>query len=221
MPSLRDVVAGHLIGKRYDDVLGLARKDKRTVRTLMGLLYHEEELVRWRAVTMFGQMAVAEPGLVAPFIFRLLWSLNEESSVVGWCSAQALGEIARRNPDLTKDAIRVVLHFLDDEEVSLPANRNTYLLAGSIWAIGNLADAEPALVGEMGPALVGFLDDPEPQIRALSAWALGEMRFKASSHGLERLKDDQAKVEIYLGDELVEETVGMAAAKALEKIAGP
>lgn len=221
MRSLRETLAGLLRDRDYEEVLRIARKDRRAVRTLMGILYHEDELVRWRAVTMFGRLAAEEPEMVRPLIWRLLWFLNEESSTVGWGSAQALGEIARTNPGLTKDAVRVVVHFMDDEEVCLPANRNTYLLCGAVWAVGNLARTEPELTGETGPALITLLKDPDPQVRGLSAWALGEMRFGpagGAEAGLEGLLGDPAPVEIYIGEELWHGTVGNVAAGALGKI---
>ena len=218
MAALREQVAGLLREKKYETVLELARKDRRTVRIMMGLLYHDEELVRWRTVTMFGHLAAAEPGMVRPFIVRLLWSLSEESSIVGWGSAQALGEIARRNPGISKEAVRVVVHYPDDEELSQPANRNTYMLTGAIWATGNLADEEPALTREMGPLLIRFLDDPDPGVRAHSAWALGRIGYAGGQVGIKCLLNDEEPATIYIGDELVEMKVKDAAAGALEDL---
>jgi len=241
MPTLREGIAALLRDGDYEAVLDKAREDRRTVRTLMGILYHDDELVRWRAVTMFGHLAAAEPGLVSPFIFRLLWSLNEESSVVGWCSAQALGEIARRNPALTKDSVRVVVHFLDDDEVCRPANRNTPILIGAIWAIGNLALQEPALTTEMGPALVTYLDDPDPDVRAHTAWALGRLAggpgdksagmsggasglsrptwLAGALDGLRALADDSSVVRMYIDGQLVEREISDVAAEAVAGLA--
>ncbi len=108
MPSLRERLAGLLKEKRYDSVLEEVRRRRGALRTLAGLLYSEDELVIWRAVTMFGRLAKVEPDIVRPVIARLLWFLNEESSTVGWGAAQAIGEIAVSNPGLARDAARIV-----------------------------------------------------------------------------------------------------------------
>ncbi len=214
----REILSELLLARKYQEAMDLVKKRHRNLRILLGLLYSEEELVRWRAVTLLGLVAAEGRTDLAPAVRRLLWFLNEESSTVGWCSAQAIAEIYRNNPGMARDAIRAVLHLSDDEEVSLPANRNTPILAGSIWAIGALADSEPALVSEMGPALVKFLEDPEPAIRGFSAWALGRMRFGAAKKGLEALLEDDSLINIYEADILKKVTIARAAADALENI---
>jgi len=220
MPSLREEFSGLLLDKKYADVLDKIRKNKGTVRTLTGLLYSEDDLVRWRAVTMFGILAEAEPEVVRPIIKRLLWFLNEESSTVGWGAAQAIGEIAYMNPEVAKDAIRVVVHFMDDEEVSLPANRNTPLLAGSIWTIGRLARKDPALAREMGENLTAYLGDPDPEIRALTVWTLGEVGHIEAAGGIRGLTGDGSEVRLYRDEELDRVTVGELAEAALKKLSG-
>lgn len=216
----RETLAGLLRENRPEDVIALARKDRRTVRVLSGLLYHDEELVMWRAVTMLGHLAAAEPELIRPVVKRLLWSLAEEASIVGWGSAQALGEIYRRNPEIAGNGGRIAVHYLDDEELSQPANRNTTMLAGSIWAIGNIAESDPALANEMTQRLVGFLSDPDPHIRAVSAWALGRMKSEAAVSGLGGLLGDESRVVLYIDGELGPSTVRDVAAGSLALITG-
>ncbi len=214
----RETLSELLLARKYQEAMDLVKKRHGNLRILLGLLYSEEELLRWRAVTLLGLVAAEGSTDLAPAVRRLLWFLNEESSTVGWCSAQAIAEIYRNNPGMARDAIRAVLHLSDDEEVSLPANRNTPILAGSVWAIGALAEDEPALVSEMGPALVKFLEDPEPVIRGFSAWALGRMRFAAAKEGLGKLTGDEAVISLYEGDALTNISVARAAGDALEKI---
>ncbi len=211
-------MAGLLVRKDYSAATGLVKSDRRAMRTLMGMLFHEEPLIRWRAVSAFGILAVEEPELVRPQLFKLYYSLSEESSVVGWGSAQAIGEIARKNPGLAKDVIRPVVHFMDDEELSQPANRNTVQLAGTIWAIGNIAEVLPEIAGEMGPKLCEFLSDPDAEIRGLSVWAICRIGYGPAVGLLEKLLDDRAVIDIYFSDELASVTVGSLAENALKKI---
>jgi len=217
----REVLAGLLRENRSEEVIALARKDRRLVRVLSGFLYDNEELVLWRAVSMLGQLAVAEPELVKPIVKRLLWSLAEEASIVGWGSNQALGEIYHRNPGVAGNAGRIAAHFLDDEELSNPANRNTTMLAGSIWAIGEISGSDPAISLEMAPKLVAFLADPEPQIRAVTAWTLGRLKYMPAAAALEALYGDEAMASVYEDEELRLMAVKDFAAFALKNIVGP
>ena len=207
-----------LLRRDYGEVERIAGEDRGALRTLMGLLFHEDELVKWRAVTAIGRLAASSPEAMRPKVFGLLWSLSEESGTVGWGSAQAIAEMYVNNPALAGEAIRPVLHYPDDEELARPANRNTPLLAGSIWATGRIADADPALAGEMGEALTGFLDDPDPRVRAVTAWALGRIGYGAAAGALEKLTGDGQAAEVYIDEELTRHTVGRYAADALARI---
>ena len=217
---MRERLAELLRAGRFDEFLAAARRDRRAVRTLTGLLYHDEELVRWRAVSMFGRLAAGMPEAVGPIIKRLLWFMSEESSTVGWGSAQAIAEMYRCNKSVAKDAIRVVVHYLDDEELSEPANRNTYMLAGSIWGIGRIAGVDHSLAVEMAPELVRFLGDPDAQVRALSAWSIGRLGYAGAVEGLKRLVGDDAAAELYEDGELRAVSVGQVALESLDRIKG-
>jgi len=220
MPPLRETLAGLIVRKDYPAALELVRSQRRAMRTLMGLLFHEDALTRWRAVSMFGRLAVEEPELLRPQLFKLYYSLSEESSIVGWASAQAIGEIARLNPGLAKEVIRPVVHFMDDDEVSLPDNRNTVQLAGTIWTVGNIAEAIPDIARETGTRLEIFLADPDDEVRALAVWAMCRMGHSPGAGVLEKMLDDRAVVDIYFHDELTTTTVGSLAERALDRIKG-
>jgi HEAT-like repeat len=220
MPPLRETLAGLIVRKDYPAALELVRSQRRAMRALMGLLFHEDALTRWRTVSMFGRLAVEEPELLKPHLFKLYYSLSEESSIVGWASAQAIGEIARLNPELAKEVIKPVVHFMDDDEVSLPDNRNTVQLAGTIWTVGNIAEAIPDLARETGPRLELFLGDPDDEVRGLAVWAICRMGRRPRDGILEKMLDDRAAVDIYFHDELKTTTVGLLAGKALDRIIG-
>ncbi len=114
----RNILSDLLLARKYREAMDLIKKRHSRLRILLGLLYSEEELVRWRAVTLLGLIAADGETDLAPAVKKLLWFLNEESSTVGWCSAQAIAEIYRNNPGMARDAIRVVLHLSDDPEIS-------------------------------------------------------------------------------------------------------
>jgi len=220
MASYRDRLAGLLLSKDYDGAIEHIGGTNKGIRTLMGLLYHQDELVRYRAVTCFGRLSLAEPELVRPRIWQLLYSLSEESSVVGWASAQAIGEVARVNPPIAQHSIRPVVHFMDDEELSQPSNRNTVQLEGSIWVIGNIAEVEHALASEMGPILVGLIADPDARVRALAIWALCRIGYTGAAAELKKAVGDTGEGLIYDGEELVNVVVGELAGRAIGKLSG-
>jgi len=220
MPSYRDRLAGLLLSKDFDGAIELIGGTNKGVRTLVGLLYHQEEIVRYRAVTTFGRLSLVEPELVRPRIWQLLYSLSEESSVVGWNSAQAIGEVARVNPPIAQHSIRPVVHFMDDEELSHPSNRNTLQLEGSIWVIGNIADADPELAREMGPMLAGFVQDPEPRVRALVIWALCRTGYVQAVDEIGKVLEDEGEGLIYDGEELVHVVIGQLARTVIDKLTG-
>ena len=59
------------------------------------------------------------------------------------------------------------------------------------------------------------LTDDDPQVRGLSAWALGKLKHREAKGPLEKLVEDEEPVELYDGGELHRTTVGRLAQEAL------
>jgi HEAT repeat protein len=205
---LRETVRDCLRSKDYEQVLYLARRERRLVRTLVSLLYDGEPLVRWRAVTAVGRLAAAEPEKVRPLIRRFIWWMNNECGGIGWSSAPALAEIGRMAPELLRGAVRVVIHFRAERMI----------LPGVFWACGRLAAAYPLEVREAVPELTGFLADEDAAIRGQAAWALGEIGDGRAREGLTSLLGDRELVLLYDGEELEMRETGKISAEALQKI---
>jgi HEAT repeat protein len=186
----------------------MAAADRRVVRALVSLLYDPDELVRWRAVSALGRLAGAHPELARPLVTRLIWTLNDESGGIGWMSAPALGEIGRCAPPLLRDAVRVVVHYLDE-----PA-----LLSGALWAIGRLAPAYPAETREVVPEVARLCASADPAVRAHAAFALGEAGDGRARRALEGLADDECPAQVYAGDQLVTKRVREWAGEALARL---
>jgi HEAT repeat protein len=205
---LRNTVRGLLLGKDYEQVVDLARRERRLVRTLVSLLYDGEPLVRWRAVTAVGRLAAAEPEKVRPLVQRFIWWMNEESGGIGWSSGPALGEIGRMAPELLRDAARVLVHFRAERMI----------LSGVFWGCGRLAVSFPEVVNEAVPELAAYLADPDAEIRGAVAWALGEIGDARARSGIESLLGDGEQVLLYDGEELALKEIGAISAEALQKI---
>jgi hypothetical protein len=205
---LRGAVRDRLRGRDYEAVLGLAGSERNLMRAVTSLLYEREELIRWRAVTMVGRMAAAEPEKVRPLIGRLIWWMNDESGGIGWSSAPALAEIGRMAPAMLRESVKVVIHYRAER----------ILFPGVLWAIGRLAETYRRETEEVVPDLLGFLADDDGTLRGLAAWALGEVGDPRAIDGLTGLLKDGHRVSIYEEEDLAVKEAGVVAAEAIKKI---
>lgn len=210
MTALRETVRNLLRVREYERILALAERERRLVRTLLSLLYDGDGLTRWRAVTMMGWLARAEPEKVRPLISRFIWWMNDESGGIGWSSAPAIGEIGRAVPGLVPGAARVVIHYRQER----------FLIPGVLWATGRLAKTFPEEAAEVVPDLIAFLADEDAAVRGEAALALGRIGDGRARKGLKRVTGDRDRVSLYEGEELLTKEIGTAAAEALEKLSG-
>jgi HEAT repeat protein len=206
--ALKEQVRGLLRAGEYGQVAALAGEERRLARTIVSLLYDADDLTRWRAVTMMGRLALAEPELVRPLVERFIWWMNDESGGIGWSSAPAIGEIGSVAPKMVTGAARVVIHYRQER----------FLIPGVLWATGRLAKTFPDAVAEVVPELIGFLDDEDPAVRGQAVWALGETGDYRAAEGLKRIKGDGHRVRLYENEEVLVKTIGAAAAEALAKL---
>ena len=197
MSALRQEVRAHLERGEFAPVLGVAAARPGVARALVSLLYDPDELVRWRAVSGLGHLAGSHPEQARPLVTRLVWTLNDESGGIGWMSAPALGEIGRNAPPLLREAVRVVVHYLDDPT----------LLAGVLWAIGRLAPAYPEETREVVPEITGRLAGDDPQVRANAALALGAIGDARARAALAALAGDERPARVYVDGRLVTQPV--------------
>jgi len=218
MGDPKEGVKEFLRDKKYQEILNLAGENRKMVRLLRSILYDEEPIIRWRAVTLLGRLAVEKPGWIKNEVSRLLWTLNDESGSIGRAAPETIGEIARNNIRLAEDAVKVVIQYLKDPETCRSPNRNIDILTGVLWAIGRVGNRRPSLVTKVIPVIESFLVDPEPSVRGHAAWCLGQIGVKSAKEGLERLIHDEARFLLYEDDELQEQAVGMISGRALRLI---
>ncbi len=197
---------------REEEVLAMAREDRRVLAALQRLLYSPDELFRWRAVELLGRTAAhiadQKPRAVTDLLRRLL-SSAADSAATSWGFLEAAGEIISVRPDLFSDFIPPLFSFLKD-----PTSR-----MGALWAIGTIGRRDPKILrGLPFFGLFDLLNSPEPTVRGYAAWALGQMRAKEALASLKGLKQDQAPVRIYADGVLKEETVGELASQAIDRL---
>jgi len=80
--------------------------NRRVIAPLFSFFYRYESWLRWRAITAMGeavmQMAGRDMEYARNIMRRLIWNLNDESGGIGWGSAEAMGEIMARVPQVAE-----------------------------------------------------------------------------------------------------------------------
>jgi len=204
--ALRQEILTLLREGNFPVLVALAGRDNRVADLLLQFLYDPHDPLQWRALEGLGHVAHGHPPQVRKIVGRLLWLLNEDSGSFGWGAAAALGEIGRHELSVVDDIIPMFCGFLEE-----PFSR-----AAMLWGIGRLAEVHPEALGEVCPFMPDCLKDDDPQVRGLSAWALGKMKHQEARGQLEDLLEDEAPVELYDQGELRRTTVARLAREALE-----
>jgi hypothetical protein len=207
--QLRQQIVPLLQTGDFPALTALAGRESGVAAILMQFFYDPGDLLYWRALEGLGRVAGAYPDQVRKLINRLLYLLNEDSGSNGWGAAAALGEIGRHRIDLVQDIIPMFVGFLEE-----PFSREPML-----WGVGRLAEVHPELLHEVLPVIVPFLTNPEPQLRALAAWGLGQARYRPAAGALQALTADDHPVQFYHQGRLLNTTVGQTAREALTNLA--
>lgn len=198
-----------LTDKKYDALMKLPLSNGRLLSVLISLTYDRKSIISYRAIEAFGivskEIAKTKPEIVRNAAGRLLWMIRDESGGIGWSSPELLGEIVRNNPELFSDIAPVIMSFLDEE----------MLASGVLIAAGRIGEIKAELIAHAIPLIISHLQNPEPILRGLAAWALGRMRTAEAKAELEKLKNDDSLIAIYEDGELKEKTVGQIAGEAV------
>jgi hypothetical protein len=182
-------------------LLGFARSQRRTLSYLTALTYDPDPDLAWAAIRAMGlvaaELADRDPEFVRGHLRRLVWLLNDESGGIGWRAPEALGAILAGRPDCFADFIPILVSLLDME-----AEDAIRFRAGTLWAIGRLAQAAPGPASQALPWVLPALRDPDPQVRGLALWCLGQFP-ELPELPLEQIRiqaEDPQEVAIFTGD---------------------
>jgi hypothetical protein len=189
----------------------LARQDKRVIRDLQRLLYAVDLQARLRAAALLGKacavIAQRDPGTVSRLLQGLFTSLSD-TAASSWGSLDAIGEIISQSPRQFGAYIPQIYAWAKDKE----------LLPEVLRALGRISRVRPDLIRRATLHLIPLLQDGSPEIRGHSATLLGTLGANEAVEDLKKLVDDSAAFEVYDRGELQAQTVGQAAAEALEKL---
>ncbi len=192
---------------------------------LFAALCNADQKVRWHGITMFGQavsrMAEHSREDARVVMRRLMWSLNDESGGIGWGAPEAMGEIMACSEPLAREFHPILLSYLHEEE----SGEDNYLeLAplrrGAVWGVARLAQVRPKLLQrpESHEDLLRTLEDDDPSIRGLGAWAAGLLQIQGAGPALHNLFQDDSSIVIYRDRTFVPVTVSELARRAVERL---
>jgi hypothetical protein len=198
---------------RFDaqPILGTALHDKKLLPHLQRLLYSGDDLLRKRAALIMGQVCSIvgkeNPAVVSKLLQRLFTAVNDTAAFT-WGAFEAIGEIISRKPELFSGYIPYLYQFLEDDTRR----------AQALETMGRIALDNPELLRKVTFRFISFLNDPDPQVRGLSSWLLGNLGAYEAADLLEGLLEDGSEIRMFREGFISNFTISQIVSEALEKI---
>lgn len=201
----------------FEGITEMAVEKRRVLGSLVTLTYDPDPQTGWRAVEALGLAArrVAEdtPEQVREYLRRLYWLISEESGGICWHAPAAMAEIVRHKPNLFPDYVPIVVFlilYLAEEDLD-------HFKTDVLWAIGRLGPVASPHIEEVEPAIVLALDDPDPQVRGIAVWCLGQLDRAMTLAGRSDLLADDGPVALYEDGSLEPTSVGALVRRVLQE----
>ncbi len=200
MQSLKRDILHALESDDLNAVISLAKENRKILSRLVRIAYDKETLAGRRAIKAIGLLArefvKTDPAFLREAIRKLLWSLSDESGGIGWSAPEILGEIVSADPARFSDIIPLIAEVYDiEEKVFRP---------GIVYALGRIAEVDPALVAAHKDIVIRALSDHDPLVKVYAIELITALKTLISSEDLdiikkqiEKLKSDRAEVWIY------------------------
>jgi len=189
---------------------------RKAINPLFSFLCSLDEVLKWRSVMAMGEivarLADADMESARVIMRRYIWQLNDESGGIGWGCPEAMGEIMARNENLAEEFGCILVSYIRPDGNFL---EHETLQRGALWGVGRLAHARPRLLKDSADYLDPYMQAGDPYLRGLAAWASGALRSKNTEVLLNGLKEDNAKLSVFLDGQLITCSVGDLAEKAL------
>ena len=190
---------------------------RKAINPLFSFLCSLDELLKWRAVTAMGEAVtkLADEDMESARVImrRYMWNLNDESGGIGWGCPEAMGEIMASNENLAAEFWCILISYIRPDGNFL---EHEVLQRGVLWGVGRLAHARPQLLKDSADYLIPYMQAEDPYLRGLAAWASGPLQNKNTEKILKCLKEDTAKLKLFLNGHLTKCSVGELAKKAME-----
>ena len=206
----------HLAAGRLDEAASLVDASHQVIGHLISLTYDAEPLIAWRAVETAGlaaaRVGAGNPRAVRGYLRRLFWLITEESGGICWYAPQAMAEIVRTDAH-HEDFVPIVMNLINE----MAAEDLEHFRPAILWAIGRLGPLAAEHIDDVLASLDAALSHPEPQVRGLAAWAMGETGQGARVAIRPQLLDDDGPVRLYGDGTFAETTVAELARAAADR----
>lgn len=166
----------YLLQDEIKSILQIAGSKKRILSQLTALSYDEDDVVSERAIQAAGLAAkvIAErdPEFVRNTLLRLFWLVNDESGGIGWKAPELIGEILYNCPQF-EQFFPMLISLLDLEEEDAPRFR-----AGTLWAIGRVAQVAKEAMLPALPRVQTYLSDDAPSsanVKNQALWCVEQL----------------------------------------------
>ncbi|MEJ2716356.1 MAG: HEAT repeat domain-containing protein [Deltaproteobacteria bacterium] len=219
--QLKREVLGLLKSENFSRALSELRllPARRVINPLLSLFCHDDEEVRWRAITAAGEvvehLAATDRESARVIMRRLIWSLNDESGGIGWGAPEAMGEIMARDEAFAQEYSSIFISYMAEEGNFLEYE---ILQRGLLWGLVRLAQARPHLLEGAVPHLSSYLESRDAGVRGLAALAAGLLDAEELRPKLEALMGDQDEFFFYNRNELDRYRVAQMAQEALARL---
>jgi len=189
---------------------------RKAINPLFSFLCSMDEVLKWRAVMAMGEVVdrLADKNMESARVImrRYMWQLNDESGGIGWGCPEAMGEIMARNENLAGEFGAILISYIRPDGNFL---EHEALQRGALWGVGRLAHARPQLLKDSVEYLHPYMQAGDPNLRGLAAWASGPLRNKNTEVLLSGMKEDSAKIRVFVDGQLITCSVGDLAKKVL------
>jgi hypothetical protein len=208
---------------RQEDVADALARIRRlpkspTIKALYSGICHNDELLRWHAVTAMGRVVadLADTEMEAARIVmrRFMWSLNDESGGIGWGVPEAMAECIAMHDGLAAEYGHMPVAYMREDGFFL---EYAPLQRGLMWGLGRIAEVRPKLLlaKQVLTYLPPYLDSTDPAVRGLAALALGRLHAGPARPRIERSRESRESLHFYRDGRLTMVTEGELAALAL------
>jgi hypothetical protein len=193
-------------------VADMSLDDRGIINLLFSFSYDKENVMTWRAIESVGliaeKLSLIDPEFIRNTARRLLWAMTEESGGISWSAPEMLGEIIRANPQQSNDLVPI-----------LWSNRNEDVFkAGTIWAMGRIADVSPERVAFIYQELEKMLEDTDPQIIGYSIIVFSKIGGASTINDIKKFLGDERIINLYKDRNLIKISIGEVALQTINSI---
>jgi len=175
--------------------------DEQLVGHFFSYFYNMDPLIKFRSISAMGllvaRMAEQHMEKARIVLRRIMWNLNDESGGIGWGSAEAMGEILSRSPELALEFKSILFSYLDPGGNFI---EHETLQQGVLWGIGTYLEAHPRDLNEKTRAMLYcYLHSEDPVKRAYAFRALSYARSFRCCLVPDPIRNDDRRVNLFNG----------------------